>query len=71
MSIASLQTPPLFLLDPGQARGCSTNTVVINKLIYLAILVHNLFYNAPLPKRFELYTLFVEIMLSIKRTYRK
>jgi hypothetical protein len=43
-----------FLADPGEARGCSTNTFVINELSQSVSLFLPQLYGANIPKRLEI-----------------
>ena len=44
----------VFLADPGEARGCSTNSLVINSLIKSVILFLPQLYGAATPKLLEI-----------------
>ena len=43
-----------LLADPGEARGCSTNSLVINSLIQSVITFLPQLYGAATPKRLEI-----------------
>ena len=53
-----------YLADPGKARGCSTNSLMIHKLIKSVTLFLPQLYGAATPKRLEIELPVIKLTMS-------